>query len=461
MNWRATAVSRRFLGLHPATLVLLSFLGVIVAGTALLSLPFATRTGSIPFIDTVFTATSAVCVTGLITVDTGGSFSVFGQCVLLVLIQLGGLGIMTVSVALFRVVGRGVPFQHRMAVQDLFAQAPREDILKLVRNIFMFTATAELVGAVFLFLRWQTEFPLQDAAYLALFHSISAFCNAGFSLFPDSFERYAGDLWLNLSLCGLIVAGGLGFPVLHDLYDYARRRGSRRRRLAVQTKAVLVTSVILIIAGALLIALLERPSGGAGESTAERILTPVFQSVTCRTAGFNTLAVGGLGDATLFLLIVLMFVGASPGSTGGGIKTSTLAVLSAFTAGRIRRRRWINMFGKGVPDETVTRSAALVLLSIAVIAVVSFMLLAGNAVSRVGAEGSGRPFLACLFETVSAFGTVGLTMGVTTGLTVWSKAWIIVTMIVGRVGVLTFAYIIAGASPTKGFEHAKENVMVG
>ncbi len=452
---------RRVLGMHPAMLVLAGFLGAIALGTLLLALPVSTRAGSIRFIDALFTAASAVCVTGLTTVDTGSCFTVFGQLVLLFLIQIGGLGVMTVSVALFRLIGRGVPVRQRKAVQDVFAHTPREDILKLVRNIFVFTAAAELAGAALLFIRWHGEFPAPKAAYLAVFHSISAFCNAGFSLFSDSFVRYGGDIWLNVSICALIVAGGVGFPVLHDAYNYARRRDGKRPRLAVQTKTVLLTTAMLIAAGALVIAWLERPVSGVHQPAAQRILAPLFQSITCRTAGFNTLDTGALRDATLCLMMFLMFVGASPGSTGGGVKTTTLALLAAFTAGRMRRQRRINMFKKSIPDDTVTRSAALVLLSVAIIGVVLFMLLVGDAAARAGASGLSRPFLACLFETVSAFGTVGLSMGATSTLSAWGKAWIIVMMIIGRVGVLTFAYVIVGGAPTRGFEHAEENVMVG
>ncbi len=298
--------------------------------------------------------------------------------------------------------------------------------------------------------------------YLGVFHSVSAFCNAGFALFPDNFMRYSGSWLLNFTICALIVVGGIGFPVLHDLYlqfrhrkgkrGEARRsdkdgsrddRGSHRRRrggCSVSWKGT---------------------SSGRGRSIAERVLTPIFQSITCRTAGFNTVDIGALGDATLFLMIFLMFVGASPGSTGGGVKTTTLAVISAFTLNRLKRSRRVNMFKKTIPDETVVRSASLILISIGVIGIVLFMILISNAASQLGATGFQRPFLAYLFETVSAFGTVGLSMGVTASLTTWSKAWIVAMMIIGRVGVLTFSYVIIGSAPKRGIEYAEEGVMIG
>jgi trk system potassium uptake protein TrkH len=447
--------------MQPAALILLSFLFVIAVGTLLLTLPISTHAGSIPLIDALFTATSAVCVTGLVVVDTGSNYTGFGQVVILFLIQIGGLGLMTISVAMFRMIGRSIPFKQRMAMQDVFAHVPREDILKLVKHVVLFTVLVELGGVVLLTLHWAGEFSFARSVYLGVFHSISAFCNAGFSLFPDNFMGYSGSWLLNFAICVLIVVGGIGFPVLHDLYQQFRGRKGKRAKLAVQTKTVLVTTAVLIAGGAVVFALLEKDFVGARESFAERMLTPIFQSITCRTAGFNTVDIGALGDATLFLMIFLMFVGASPGSTGGGVKTTTLAMISAFTLNRLMRRRRVNMFKKTIPDETVVRSASLILISASVIGIVLFMILVSNAASRLGDTGFQRPFLAYLFETVSAFGTVGLSMGATPSLTTWSKMWIVAMMIIGRVGVLTFSYVIVGSAPKKGIEYAEEGVMIG
>lgn len=447
--------------MRPATLLVLSFLAVIAAGTLLLLVPFSTQGGRIPFIDALFTATSAVCVTGLTVVDPGTYFTGFGQFVMLLLIQIGGLGLMTISVALFRLIGKNIPFRHRMVMQDVFAHTPRDDIMKLVKHVVLFTALTELAGAVVLMLRWRGEFPFFTAAYLSVFHSVSAFCNAGFSLFSDNFMRYSGDFLINISICGLIVIGGIGFPVLHDMYLRARGRKGKRGRLSVQTKTVLVTTSSLIVGGALLIALLERHALASNPSVAHRFLTPIFQSITCRTAGFNTLDIGVLGDATLAVVILLMFIGASPGSTGGGIKTTTFALVSAFTISRVTKRVRVNLFRKSVPEETVARGLTLVLISLAAIAIVVFMILIGEAATDIGGQNAPRSFLAALFETVSAFGTVGLSTGITASLTTWSKAWIIAMMIIGRVGLLTFSYIIVGSGTPKGVEYAEESVMVG
>jgi trk system potassium uptake protein TrkH len=451
----------RILKAHPAVLILISFLLVIAVGTSLLLLPASTQGGRISLVNAVFTASSAVCVTGLVVVDTGTYFTMFGQCVILGLIQIGGLGLMTISVALFRWIGRGISFRQRMIMQDLFAHTPRQDILNLVISVVLFTFGAEIMGAVLLSMHWSREFPFFHSVYLAVFHSVSAFCNAGFSLFPDNMVRYSQDILLNLSMCGLIIVGGIGFPVLFELRSRLRRQNRERVRLSIQTKTVLITTLILVFGGALMFAFLEHETLWKSQSLSHRILVPLFQSITCRTAGFNTVDIGSLRDATLALMIFLMFVGASPGSCGGGVKTTTLALMAAFTFSRVARKRRVNMFKKSIPVDTVNRSISLLLVSIGIIALVLFMLLVGETASARAAAGPGGSFLAFLFETVSAFGTVGLSMGVTPELGTWGKYWITLMMIVGRVGVLTFSYIIVGIGTGNGVEYSEENLMIG
>lgn len=451
----------RMLKAHPAALVLASFLLAIMIGTLLLKIPLASKNGHIPWVDALFSATSAVCVTGLVVVDTGGHFTAFGQCVILALIQIGGLGVMTISVALFTWIGRSVSFRHRMVMQDLFAHTPRADIFGLVKSIVWFTLAAELIGAVLLTIHWNRELPWGRAAYTALFHSISAFCNAGFALFPDSMARYSGSVLLNATVCGLIVVGGIGFPVIYDVQSWMLRKKGKRVRLSIQTKAVLITTLVLILSGALMFAFLERQALAEAQAFWQRLLAPLFQSITARTAGFNTMDIASLQDATLTMMIFLMFVGASPGSCGGGVKTTTLALLVTFTLSRVRKRRRVNMFKKSIPPETVTRSVSLILVSMAIISVVLFLILMGDSASGHHVVCQQRTFLAYLFETVSAFGTVGLSMGVTAELNIWGKSLIILMMIIGRVGVLTFAYIIVGAGIENGVAYSEENLMIG
>ena len=451
----------KLLQLHPAMLLVSSFVAVIALGTGLLLLPSASTSGNISFINALFTATSAVCVTGLVVVDTGSYFTTFGQCVLLALIQIGGLGVMTISVMLFRLIGRSVSFRQRMVLQDVFAHTPRSDIFQILKTIFAFTAIAELSGVALLFIHWHKEYPAGKALYMAVFHSISAFCNAGFALFENSMMNYSGDAWLNLSVCALIVLGGIGFPVVYDIHCNARAVNTGRFRLSVQTKTVLTTTAVLILVGAGMFWVLEHTQTLFGKSMPASALAALFQSVTCRTAGFNTLDIASLNDATLALMIFLMFFGASPGSCGGGVKTTTLALIAVFTWSRIRGKKRVNMFKKSIPSETVNRSISVILVSVGLISLVFFMILLDHAFVPSGHVSTHNHFLVYLFETVSAFGTVGLSMGATATLSAWDKSWIVFLMFVGRVGVLTFSYIIAGERVRKGLEYAEENVMIG
>lgn len=456
MTWR-----NQVLKAHPATLVLISFLLAIAFGTLLIKLPISTKSGYILWVDAFFTATSAVCVTGLVVVDTGSFFTLFGQCVILVLIQIGGLGVMTISVALFRWIGKSISFRHRMVMQDVFAHTPREDIFSLVKSTVFFTLSAEILGTALLTIHWSQHLPLGGAVYTAVFHSISAFCNAGFSLFSDSMTQYSDSLLLNAVMCTLIVTGGIGFPVLYDLQSWYRGRKKRRLRLSVQTKTVLLTTLFLILSGAMMFAFLEHRSLTETASLSHRLLISVFQSITCRTAGFNTVDIASLSEATLALMIFLMFIGASPGSCGGGVKTTTLALIGAFTLSRVRRKVRVNMFKKSIPVEAVNRSISLILVSIGVIGLVLFMLLVVESPGPCCATGHSGSFLAYFFETVSAFGTVGLSMGVTPDLSAWGKTSLILMMIIGRVGVLTFSYIIVGTGVTNGIEYSEESIMIG
>jgi trk system potassium uptake protein TrkH len=451
----------RTLKIHPASFVVASFLAAIIVGTILLKLPVATRSGFISWTDALFTATSSVCVTGLIVVDTGSYFSSFGQIVILVLIQIGGLGVMTISVALFRWLSRVVSYKQRSLMQSLFTHTPRADIFSLLKSIVMFTAVAELTGFVLFSIRWLQELPVGEALYLSLFHSVSAFCNAGFSLYGDSMMGYRDDILMNITMTSLIVVGGIGFPVLHEFIVWLRRRRVERVRLSVHLKTVVTTTVILIVGGAVMFALLEWDSMVETHSAGEAVLISLFQSVTCRTAGFNSVDIEQLNEATLAMMIVLMFIGASPGSCGGGIKTTALALLAAFTHSRINGYRKANMFHKSIPHDTVSRTVSLVLMSLGAIAVVFFLILAGDLDSIHHAMPGKGAFLACLFETVSAFGTVGLSMGITPELSMWGKYWIVAMMFLGRVGVLAFAYIVVGAGTPRGIEYSEENIMIG
>jgi trk system potassium uptake protein TrkH len=240
--------------------------------------------------------------------------------VILLLIQVGGLGVMTFSVFLFRWIGKNIPFRHRMVMQDIFSHTPRRDILSLVKSTVFFTLLVEMVGALILAIYWHHELPFWNAAYNGIFHSVSAFCNAGFALFSDSMIKYSNSLLVNFIICGLIVSGGIGFPVIYDIQSWLRERKRHRVKLSVQTKSVLVTTFYLILGGALLFFFLEQGLVVKTGSLIHRILIALFQSVTCRTAGFNSVDIGSLKESTLSVMIFLMFIGASPGSCGEGLK---------------------------------------------------------------------------------------------------------------------------------------------
>lgn len=442
-------------------LLLFSYGLVILLGTSLLLLPASTVSGGMGIIDALFTATSAVCVTGLIVVDTGSHFTLLGQTIILILIQLGGLGIMTISVSLFLFVGKRVPFKHRLAMQDVFAHTPRRDIYTLVKSVLIFTALAEVVGTALLFWHFQDHYPLWRAFYLAAFHSISAFCNAGFSLFSDSFISYRGSLALNLTICALIVLGGIGFPVVYELSSRLRKKG-KARRISVHTKVVLITTAILIVVGALAFAFLEQERLNSSIISQGFWLPALFQSITARTAGFNTVDIASLGTSTLAVVVFLMFFGASPGSCGGGLKTTTLALLGLYALGRVRGGERVNVFKKTIPRETVTKAVSLFLLAVVLIALMLFAVLVAQE-PRTGTAEVPRPFLAYLFEVVSAFGTVGLSMGVTSALTAPGKVLITILMLVGRLGVPAFTYLLlrGNGDRTVGFHYAEERVMLG
>ncbi len=442
--------------MNPAMIIIYSYLIVVLLGTLLLSLPLSSNGPGIPLLDALFTATSALCVTGLTTVDVGAAFTLFGQSVIMALMEIGGLGVMTFSVVFFLFLGRGFSTRGRWIITESFAAAPLRRVKSLLRLILLFTLLIQVVGALLLFMQWRREMPVSSAVYAGFFHSISAFCNAGITLFPTSFVAFRGSVLLNATICSLIVLGGIGFPVIYEFFNRVRGfRARKRTALSLHTRMVLTTTLVLIVAGALLIFVLERDNQIARLTVKEQILASLFQSITARTAGFNTLDTGSLAVATLFILVILMFVGASPGSCGGGIKTTSLAVLVAILNDRIRGRHSASLFKRTIPEETVSKALSIFILAVSV-------LTAGLIVLLVTQPGPPREsFLTYLFEAVSAFGTVGLSMGVTSSLTVIGKIAIIAIMLLGRVGLLTVAYVVTSRRIVALYKYSEEKVMIG
>ena len=444
--------------LSPEMLFLISYLGFGALGTVLLMMPWATAQGTMAWEDALFTATSALCVTGLTVADTGSFFSLAGQTIILALIEIGGIGIMTFAVFIFLSSGWRISARQQTFIQETYTSDLRQDIKKLVFFIFAFTTLCEAIGTLLLMVSWNQDLTFFQRLYCSLFHSVSAFCNAGFSLYPDSLVGYSGDVLVNMTITGLILLGGLGFPVVYELWYWWKT--PRRYTLSLHSRLVLLFSVILTLAGMAAFWAVERDNVLATMSFPHQLLVSYFQSVTPRTAGFNTIDFSILHSATLMIVIVLMFIGASPGSTGGGIKTTSMAVFFIVLWNRLRGSDHNNVFYRTIPDAAVSRVISIFIISVLYVSITWGLMLVSQTDNL--ASGSSRAdFIECLFETVSAFGTVGLSMGTTPKLDVIGKLLLTATMFVGRVGILTLTYLLISRRQEGTFQYAEENVMTG
>jgi trk system potassium uptake protein TrkH len=456
---RAIKIIKNF---SPAQALVFYYAAAILLGTLLLATPWAAHGAPLSLLDALFTATSAQCVTGLIVVDTGTKLTLFGQCVVLVLIQIGGLGIMTFSVYLFIYLKVGVSARGRWIIHETLMHTPVSSWRELIRGIFLMTLVIEAAGALLLAFAFVPALGFWEGIYSAVFHSISAFCNAGFSLFTDSLIGFRDNPLVNLTVMGLIILGGIGFLVIRELIQLGKvraRKRSQRPKLSLHSKIVLVASSFLIVYGAIMIGWLESENSLAGMPLMEGFWTALFQSVTARTAGFNTIDLNAFRVPTVFLVIFLMFVGASPGSAGGGVKTTSMALFFAIFYNRLRGNQHTSLFRRTIPDEAITKALALVLLAIILVALALFGLMIVQ--TQDTAHENMREFLGYTFEAFSAFGTVGLSIGATTGLNSLGKLIIIVLMFVGRVGLLTMAFAIAGRTRRHAPRYAEENIMIG
>lgn len=447
---KSSANSYGIFPLTPVQIVVLTYILGALAGGALLSLPISTY-GGISFIDALFTATSAVCVTGLIVLDTGSHFTLTGQIIIMTLFQLGGIGIMTLGVLFMSVLAGKTNVFDRSVIRQSFADFGVSNFRKLLLEIVIFTLTVEIAGALLLYYLISG-----DGLFTAVFHSVSAFCNAGFCLYPNSFIDFRNDIPVNAVLSLLIIVGGIGFIVVRDLRHYVL---GRKRRLSLHTKVVLTVSAVLLVGGALMILALEWDNAFHGNTLREKILVSMFQSVTSRTAGFNTVELAHFSGASLLVIIFLMFIGASPGSCGGGIKTTTFAVLLSYVKHRAMGTKESILYKRTIPSDIVSKTFAVVTASV--------LLLFLAAILIASAEGWGLAFdknpahlTKSLFEAVSAFGTVGLSLGLTEELSSYGKFLVILTMLAGRVGPLALAIAIGGRKQKK-IKYAEEQVMVG
>lgn len=439
----------------PAQVLVGSFVALIAAGTFLLALPVAATGPSLSILDALFTATSAVCVTGLIVVDTPRDLSLFGQAVVLLLIQLGGLGYMAVTTVVGVALGRTLTLAERLTLQEALNVQTMDGLARFVFTVLKLTLAFELAGAAILAAWWAGEHGVVRAGYYGLFHAVSAFNNAGFALFPDSLMRYRGDWVVNLVVSGLVICGGLGFVVLTEL-----RRAATWRRLTLHTRLTLMLTAALIVLGTAVFLLLERgnPATLGHLPFGEAVLAAFFQSVTTRTAGFNTLDVGAMMPASLFLMLLLMFVGAAPGGTAGGVKITTVSITVAVIWSMVRGTAEPTLLRRRLAPDLVARAFTICLIGFLALNVVTALLLATE----------GRGLLPTLFEATSAFGTVGLSTGESGSpislaghFSATGKVLVAGMMFMGRVGPLTLAVAIARGGHRARLRYPEGKVLVG
>jgi trk system potassium uptake protein TrkH len=450
--------SRRALRLSAPRLLLASFAGLITLGTAgLMLLPGVYAGEPLGFVDALFTITSAVCVTGLSVVDVGTTLAPFGQAWLLLMIQAGGLGIMSFAALAAAAFARRSSLAVEEAAAGPTALLPTGGPLALVRLIVLSTLLVEAAGAAALFALWAPRLGAAEAAWPALFHAVSAFCNAGFSLFPDNLMGFREDPATLLVIAGLLVAGGLGFVVIQDLRFRVR---GRKRRLSIHSRLTLLASGWLLAGGTALFFLFEGSGTLAGLGFGDRLANAAFMAATPRTAGFNAVDYDEVADPSLFLTFGLMWIGGSPGSTAGGVKTTTVALLGLLLFARLRGDRAVSTGGRTVPEETLQRAAGLAVGSVILLALFLFALLVSELPAR--AEDDRAQLVRLAFEAQSALGTVGLSMGVTSQLTPTGRLLVVALMFLGRVGPLA----VVGAMAIRGqrrvaMRYAHEDVLVG
>ncbi|KHE72413.1 TrkH family potassium uptake protein [Halobacillus sp. BBL2006] len=432
--------------LNPPQIIISIFIGLIAIGTLLLSLPFANTEG-VSFIDALFTATSAMTVTGLIVVDTGTAYTLFGQIVILSLIQLGGLGIMTFAVLIYVAVGKKIGIKQRLLLKQALNQSAIGGVVRLALRLLLFSIIVETIAVIFLSLKWIPEMGWGKGIYASIFHSISAFNNAGFSIWSDSLSAYAVSPVVNIVITFLFIIGGIGFTVVFDLW-----KSKEFAHLSLQTKLMIVGTLTINLISFLIIFFLEynNPATLANLSSLGKIQAAYFQAVTPRTAGFNTLDIGQMEEASLFFIITLMFIGGGSASTAGGIKLTTALAILLATVSFFKDKEHVTIFRRSLTYHVILKALALTVGSMCVVIFTIFILdLTEDA-----------PFLMIMFESVSAFGTVGLSMGLTGSLTTIGKIVIVLTMLIGKLGPLTFAFAFAKQSPDP-IKYPSEEILTG
>ena len=447
---------------RPALLVVVTFAALILLGIGVLRLQIHTGSqADASIITSAFTSVSAVCVTGLTVVDLSRDMGFAGQLAVLVLIQIGGLGVLTVSNWVLLSLRGRLGVYGSILTADTLGAHPRVSPTTLVRRIIVFTLASEGVGSLVLFLRFSADHPALEAAWLAVFHSVSAFCNAGFSLFSNSLMAYREDLIVNLTVMALIIVGGIGFVAAMDIIEQAGAAiKGVRRNLAVHTRVVLMASVLLIVTHALLFLVFEWNNTFSTESPGGEIVQSFFLSVTARTAGFNTVDVAHLTNMTLVVVIVLMVIGASPGSTGGGVKTTSMVVALALVRAHLFNRPEAEVGRRRIPPELVAKALALIVLY-GLVVIIGMITLQATEFGELPHQATRGIFLEHLFEVVSALSTVGLSMGLTTRLSDGGLVVLMVLMFVGRVGPLVIAASLIGERSQFDYRLPETDIMIG
>lgn len=441
-----------------ARTICLGFLAVITVGTILLMMPLSTSSGmwNDPLI-ALFTATSCVCVTGLSVVDPGSYFSFWGQFFMAALVQVGGLGYMTVTTLLLLLLGRKFSLRDKVAIQQSLDRTGIQGSTQVLQSIIALTLIFEISGVLLLLLVFVPDYGFDRGLWLAIFHSVNSWNNAGFSLFKDNLIGYQSSLLLNLVVSGLIIFGGIGYPVIFEMYLWVRDRLLKKQQrivFSLNFKVATTTTVVLLIIGtiAFLIIELRNPETFGALSFDKKLLLAWFQSVTPRTAGFNTIDIGKMTVAGLFLTIALMFIGASPGGTGGGIKTTTIRVLSNCTEAILEGQEEVEIYQRQIPISLILKAIGVFLGSLITVMISTFL------ISLTDPE---VLFIQILFEVVSAFATVGLSTGITATISPAAKLVLIGTMYIGRVGVLLLMSALLGDPRPKAIHYPEENLLVG
>jgi len=436
----------------PMRILAIGFAVVIFVGAVLLTLPISSASGkTTPFIDCLFIATSSTCVTGLVTLDTGTHWNYFGKTVIMILIEVGGLGFMSFATLFALLFGRKITLEQRLVMQESLNSLKLQGLVKMAQYVLIFTFSVQTVGAIILSTQFIPQFGVSKGIYYSVFHSISAFCNAGIDLFGNfaSLTSYYDNPVVILTIGSLIVIGGLGFYVWQEIYN---NRGIKK--LSINSKLVLTVTAILIFGGAILMFLFEMNNEGTikNMSLKGKVLSSLFASITPRTAGFNSISTADMSPAGRFLTIIFMFIGGSPGSTAGGIKTTTIGLLFFTVVAVIRGREETEIYQKRIGRELVRRAIAITFIAMCLVTVVTMILC-------ITEKGASLEYL--LYETISAFGTVGLTLGLTPHLSEVGKLVLAFTMYCGRVGPLTFAIALAKKSYLRGIRYPEDKIIVG